>query len=166
MIYWRPRNNFVECFTCSKLESAPLRTAFALPIASISPERASLRTSKFSRRKSQLPWRSATYSLSDIKSVDVAFKSFFAVPSSPSSPAFCVSFSVIVLLSAARFEALSERELLVILLRVLLVHLVGLDLHLELVRQLLDERGRAAGGLLLVRAGRRRRRRRGNTTSS
>ena len=57
-----------------------------------------------------------------------------------------------------------RHELLVVLLRVLLIHLVGLDLHLELVRELLDERGRAAGALLLVRAGRGGRRRRSNPT--
>merc|ERR1719310_260230 len=47
-----------------------------------------------------------------------------------------------------------RHELLVVLLRLLLIHFVGLDLHLELVRELLDERGRAAGALFLVRAGR------------
>merc|ERR1719335_1198222 len=48
---------------------------------------------------------------------------------------------------------------LVVLLGVLLLHVVRLHLHLQVVRQLLDQRRRATSVLLLVRALRRRRRR-------
>merc|ERR1719236_303550 len=52
-----------------------------------------------------------------------------------------------------------RHQLLVILLGGLLLHVVGLHLHLQVIRQLLDQRRRATSVLLLVRALRRRRRR-------
>merc|ERR1719331_3579197 len=52
-----------------------------------------------------------------------------------------------------------RHQLLVVLLGGLLLHVVGLHLHLEVIRQLLDQRSRATRVLLLVRALRRRRRR-------
>merc|ERR1719274_53892 len=51
-----------------------------------------------------------------------------------------------------------RHQLLVVLLRILLLHVVSLHLHLQVVRQLLDQRSRATGVLLLVRALSRRRR--------
>merc|ERR1719274_440682 len=52
-----------------------------------------------------------------------------------------------------------RHQLLVVLLRILLLHVVGLHLHLQVIGQLLDQRRRATSVLLLVRALRRRRRR-------
>merc|ERR1719333_1687387 len=52
-----------------------------------------------------------------------------------------------------------RHQLLVVLLRILLLHVVGLHLHLQVVRQLLDQRSRATSVLLFVRALSRRRRR-------
>merc|ERR1719182_1000307 len=52
-----------------------------------------------------------------------------------------------------------RHQLLVVLLRILLLRVVGLHLHLQVIRQLLDQRRRATRVLLLVRALRRRRRR-------
>merc|ERR1719236_456591 len=52
-----------------------------------------------------------------------------------------------------------RHQLLVVLLGGLLLHVVGLHLHLQVIRQLLDQRRRATSVLLLVRALRRRRRR-------
>merc|ERR1719236_209984 len=50
-----------------------------------------------------------------------------------------------------------RHQLLVVLLRILLLHVVGLHLHLQVIGQLLDQRRRATSVLLLVRALRRRR---------